>query len=250
MKVYEKLVIDMTTGEVLEEVSYDYEGPVAACKGGGDAEVKETEDEKVLAQVGKQQWERYKDVFAPLENQYMDRVRMGEPERAQAEGVANAAVQQNYSGQPDQITGQSIERGAGMEGAGVSALQSSALDRAATQAMTGVNAQQNVSDAHYEGLESVIQLGRGKSASAVQGMSNIAARSNQEAVNSALQDFERRRSNVNAAAWGAGNITSAMMSAGGEPGYNSPATRRSPSVINDPGARDYHQGGGYRGSGF
>jgi hypothetical protein len=35
MKVYEKIVIDMITGEVLEEVSYDYQGPIAECKGGG-----------------------------------------------------------------------------------------------------------------------------------------------------------------------------------------------------------------------
>lgn len=35
MKVYERLVIDMSTGETLEEVSHEYDGPVAECKGGG-----------------------------------------------------------------------------------------------------------------------------------------------------------------------------------------------------------------------
>jgi len=250
MKVYTKVITDMTTGEVLEEEFYEYDGPVAECKG-GDAEVEETKDEKVLAQVGKQQWERYKDTFAPLENVLMDRARMGEPEQAQATGVANAAVQQEYDGQTEQITQAMGERGVSAgSGATVSALGSSALDRAASQAMTQVNAQENVADAHYEGLESVIQLGRGKSADAVQGMSNIAARSNQEAVNSALNDFERRRSNVQGAASLAGAGTSALMSAPQPPGYNTPATRTSPSVVNDPGARDYHQGGGYRGSGF
>ena len=37
MKVYTKLVIDMTTDEILEEESFEYNGPVAQCgsSGGG-----------------------------------------------------------------------------------------------------------------------------------------------------------------------------------------------------------------------
>jgi hypothetical protein len=35
MKVYTHLVIDMNTDEVLHEESYNYEGPVAQCFGGG-----------------------------------------------------------------------------------------------------------------------------------------------------------------------------------------------------------------------
>lgn len=32
MKIYEKVVIDIETGKVLEEVSYDYDGPIAQCQ--------------------------------------------------------------------------------------------------------------------------------------------------------------------------------------------------------------------------
>lgn len=35
MKIYKKIVISMITDEILEEVSYEYEGPVAEAKGGG-----------------------------------------------------------------------------------------------------------------------------------------------------------------------------------------------------------------------
>jgi hypothetical protein len=35
MKVYEKIVIDISSGGVVEEVSHEYLGPVALCKGGG-----------------------------------------------------------------------------------------------------------------------------------------------------------------------------------------------------------------------
>lgn len=36
MKVYEKLVIDMRSGEIVEEKSFDYQGPVARCFGSND----------------------------------------------------------------------------------------------------------------------------------------------------------------------------------------------------------------------
>jgi hypothetical protein len=35
MKIYTKLVIDMTTDEILEEESFEYSGPVAQCGGSG-----------------------------------------------------------------------------------------------------------------------------------------------------------------------------------------------------------------------
>lgn len=37
MRIYTKVVIDMKTGETLEEESFEYSGPVALCGGGGDA---------------------------------------------------------------------------------------------------------------------------------------------------------------------------------------------------------------------
>ena len=35
MKIYNRIVMNITTGEILEEESYQYDGPVALCKGGG-----------------------------------------------------------------------------------------------------------------------------------------------------------------------------------------------------------------------
>lgn len=35
MKVYTKLVIDIETGKTIEEESFEYDGPIAECKGGG-----------------------------------------------------------------------------------------------------------------------------------------------------------------------------------------------------------------------
>ena len=38
MKIYEYLKIDLTTGEIIEEISYNYDGPLALCDGGGGAD--------------------------------------------------------------------------------------------------------------------------------------------------------------------------------------------------------------------
>ena len=35
MKIYTKVVIDIETGKMLDEESYEYDGPIAECKGGG-----------------------------------------------------------------------------------------------------------------------------------------------------------------------------------------------------------------------
>lgn len=37
MKIYERLVLDVESGDILEELSYDYYGDVAECKGGKSA---------------------------------------------------------------------------------------------------------------------------------------------------------------------------------------------------------------------
>lgn len=36
MKVYNKVVIDIATGDIIEEDSFEYHGPVVRCEGGGD----------------------------------------------------------------------------------------------------------------------------------------------------------------------------------------------------------------------
>jgi len=43
MKIYEKLVIDMRSGEVLEEHSFEYSGPIAHCGGGGGEQTQTNE---------------------------------------------------------------------------------------------------------------------------------------------------------------------------------------------------------------
>ncbi|MQM38772.1 hypothetical protein KBTX_02791 [wastewater metagenome] len=249
MKVYTKLVYDMTTGELLEEESFDYDGPVAEAKG-GDPEVKETEYEKELARIGEERWNRYQDVFAPVEELYAQQVRTTDSDREQAQGVAGSAVQQQFQGALEKMAGGYGDRGINTSagGAGTSAMDSLADDRAASQALATVDADQGMTDVHYQGLEDVIQMGRGKATSGFRGISDIATSANQRAINDAQRSFQQRAGNLQAAgAIGGMGTASAMKAWGG--GESAPAWGDN-SVINDPAATAYHQNGGYRGSGF
>ncbi|BDQ36297.1 hypothetical protein SYK_06570 [Pseudodesulfovibrio nedwellii] len=59
MKVYEKIVFDMATLEVIEEVSYEYDGPVSLCKGGGSTTTNSIDYEynKRMASVAEEELE-------------------------------------------------------------------------------------------------------------------------------------------------------------------------------------------------
>lgn len=46
MKIYERVVIDMATLEVVEESAFEHEGPVSECKGGGGSSTTTTVDKE------------------------------------------------------------------------------------------------------------------------------------------------------------------------------------------------------------
>lgn len=69
MKVITKVVIDIETGEVLEEESYEYEGPIAECKGGGST---------VTYQQSPEQ-KRLLDAVMPIIQDMVATIQKGEP---------------------------------------------------------------------------------------------------------------------------------------------------------------------------
>lgn len=66
MKIYERVVIDMKTGAVLEEDSFEYTGPVAEAKGGGGGST--TTVQKADPWAGQQGY--LTDVFSKAQQQY------------------------------------------------------------------------------------------------------------------------------------------------------------------------------------
>jgi hypothetical protein len=171
--------------------------------GGGSNEVKETPEEKELAKIAGERWERYQDVFVPLENQYM------------AE-VDDMGTQQAM----DEVTGQAVTNV--MQGAEVPAVDpnrgqpgiGAALGRAragaATKAATGLRGQ------HLQGMQGIVQMGQGQSASAMQGLGDVASQAASEAQGEAFRDFNRRQSWLNLGGQVAGAGMAYGMNGGGQ----------------------------------
>lgn len=76
MKIYNRVIIDMETGEVIEEDSFQYDGPVAECKGGSTSTT-DTYDKKYnkrMAKIAERQqamaeeyFDFWKDYYQPME---------------------------------------------------------------------------------------------------------------------------------------------------------------------------------------
>jgi len=74
MKVYTKLVIDIASGEIEHEESYDYDGPVALCKGGGGGDAVDEEYNARMATIYESQqgmaeeyFDFWKSDYQPME---------------------------------------------------------------------------------------------------------------------------------------------------------------------------------------
>lgn len=66
MKIYELITWDMTTGEVLAEKSYDWDGQTAQCK--GEAKKEDLALQKQSLDLAKQQSDRQNNIIQPITN--------------------------------------------------------------------------------------------------------------------------------------------------------------------------------------
>jgi len=80
MKLYRRIVIDMTTYKVLEADEFEYRGPIAECKGGGTSKTYNYDkayNRRMAAIAERQQsiadqyFDYWKDTYAPYEKELM-----------------------------------------------------------------------------------------------------------------------------------------------------------------------------------
>lgn len=173
----------------------DYEARfmrVFLCKGGGDAEIKETAEEREMAKIATEQWNDYQQRFLPLENRLFGEVRSTEGEYAQAAGYTNAATSQAFDGGEERARA-GLFAGGSRPGSGKFADTMSGLanDEALSGALNQVDTGQQVSNQEISGLQSLVGLGRGQTNSAqgllASGASNAQSQAYQDARN-ALQN--------------------------------------------------------------
>lgn len=162
----------------------------------------ETEEQRALAEIAAQRFNRYKEVFAPLEDQYIQQVMdvRNQGNYEQAGGLAAAEFQRDFQTAQDNLAGQMMEQGVDPS-SGAFQSNSAALRRAqAVRQGLGVSgAKVANTDRFYSGLRGVMAMGQGQAADAISGMADI-ARSSQErssaAAEAAFQNSSALRSGV------------------------------------------------------
>lgn len=170
--------------------------------GKGPKKLDETEEQRALAEIAAQRFNRYKEVFAPLEDQYIQQVMdvRNQGNYEQAGGLAAAEFQRGFQTAQDNLRGQMMEQGVDPS-SGAFESNSAALRRAqAVRQGIGVSgAKVANTDRFYGGLKGIMAMGQGQAAEAISGMADI-ARSSQEragaAAEAAFQNSSALRSGV------------------------------------------------------
>jgi len=205
MKIYSKIVFDMATMAVIHEVATDYHGDIALCKGGGSNEVKETSQEKALAEISMQQWGEYQDRFRPFEDEWISDIEKTPEDRAKISGQVAAAVGNKFDANQAGIIKSSVGRGAAPgSGAFKAAMGQNALQRGAVASKGIAAATQAVDDQTYTGLQQAISMGRGEAAEATRDMTTLARDAANSAIGDARNSSEAKSSMVSSAMSAAG----------------------------------------------
>lgn len=127
------------------------------------------------AQISRDQWNRYKEIYEPLERQMVNEAQdYASPENyAKATGEASATVSQQFSKARDRLT-----RTPGLDpssGAYQSSLVGLDLAQAANDATQQNLARKNVTDTAYARKQSALALGKGLDATAASGLASSAS---------------------------------------------------------------------------
>lgn len=161
--------------------------------GSGGNAVEETAAEKAMAEVISKEWTRFKDVHQPLLNSLSaDIQKIGEGEKNLVMGKVNAGITKAYTPamEASLTPAPGVDPSSGRAVMGLNSLENSkaeALSKSEIQGETGVDT------AKLQGLQSMVQMGRGQAGTAMAGMSDIAG----NAVNSAITDARISQQNRN-----------------------------------------------------
>ena len=170
--------------------------------GGGDNEVKETAQEKALAEVAAQQYREYRTNGVPLEDAMIQRTEQTAADYDKVAGQTNADIQQAGDSLKNQRIASTME--SGVDASSGRAIMGSASDSrrvAVAGARAGVKSGQSVEDRELAGKQQMIAIGRGQATDSLNSMRQQAASAAGSAINDAR--LESESSNATGAAVGA-----------------------------------------------
>lgn len=162
--------------------------------------VKETPQEKALAEVAMKQLADYRQRWSPLQRQLASKITAaGAPDsRARRQAAGKAAVDNTVQfGDAERQVTATTSAATGLGSARTKmTITGMGDDKATSRALGLAGADQAVDDAYMEGLGMLTAMGRGERAGAVQGMADIAARSGRQAAADAATSLRRRAGNA------------------------------------------------------
>lgn len=181
---------------------------------GGDGEIKETEDQRALAQIAGERWKRYQDVFVPVENEYMaDVTNANNPGQMQhATEQAQAATRSEFSKAIATDVGAVTNAGINPNSGTFNAAVGDGNRRMAVSEADVVNkTQQALDDRKIQGMQNVISMGSGQATQAIAGLNDVATGSAETASNKAVQNHNDSSANKYLASQVAGAGTRTAM---------------------------------------
>lgn len=188
--------------------------------GGGDSKVKDTPEQRQLAQVAAEKWNYAQENLAPLENAYMESVgdMTSDANMSYIAGRTLQSQQQAVSGASEQAGMQLSQAGVDpSSGRSQSVMSGIALDGASAGGETLGRAQFEQENQQIQGLQNIVAIGQGESGQAQAGLSGIAEQSAQDAQQTAATQFNRRSANLQLLGQVAGAGTASYMNQPNQP---------------------------------
>lgn len=167
--------------------------------GGGDNKVKDTPEQKALAQVAAEKWNFAQENLAPLEDQYMAHV--DQMDSAGNMSYIRGRTMQAQAGAQSQAQSQ-MEAGLGRAGInpnsgrfqGEVAGLGNELAQAGGETLGRAEFEQD--NQKIMGLQNITDIGQGQAGQAQAGMSRLAQESSSNAIGNAQNAFNRRSANL------------------------------------------------------
>lgn len=177
------------------------------CFGGGGGSIEETEDQKVLAEIGMDKWRSYQQMYPEMEQMLFDDVGKLNTQdyKQRAANEASAAVSGAYTGANRQAIDIMAQQGVDpSSGRFADTIDDLSTAEAISKSHNVNRTQQAVQDQYLQGKSAIVAMGQGQEAEAIQGFGDIAQASSREAISDAYNDYEEMAGNRSAIATAAG----------------------------------------------
>ena len=167
--------------------------------GGSDNEVKDTPEQKYLAQVAAEKWNFAQQELAPLEDKYMEHV-----DQMDSEGNMSYIRGRTFQAQNQGLSQAQNKMEGGLSQAGINPnsgrfqgeMSGLSQDIAGTGGEMAGRAQFEQDSQKVRGLQNIVAIGQGQSGQAQAGLSRLAQESSADAIAESRNAFNRRSANL------------------------------------------------------